>query len=199
MAILQEWLRDVHRRNIFNMRGRVQKSLRRLDDERLARGLHFPGPPPNALCVFEGHRCMWDENSSCDMRHAALATGCSFWSCNAGMQIQDDHPRSFCMCGGLPPSRVHLLWLCLHTADLREGVPSERLFAKVVHERPAAPSSSNFVHFVADVTRFLDCALQGDKHIFVATDGAANHGVFAVSVHATWRSAANRYRSSGNP
>jgi hypothetical protein len=40
---------------------------------------------------------------------------------------------------------------------------------------------SNFVHFVADVTRFLDHALQGDKHIFVATD-AAKHGVSAFSV-----------------
>jgi hypothetical protein len=190
LPILQEWLRDVHRRNIFNVCGRVQKSLRRLDDDRLARGLQLPGKPPNALCVFvfDGHRCMWDENSSRDMRHAALATGCSFWSCNAGMQIQDDHPRPFCLCGGLQPSRVHLLCVCPYTADLRDGVPSpvdrveERLFAKVVHERPAAPSSSNFVPFVADVTRFLDRALQGDKHIFVATDGAAKHGVSAFSV-----------------
>ena len=85
-------------------------------------------------------------------------------------------------------SRVHLLCVCPHTADLRDGVPSpvdrveERLFAKVVHERPAAPSSSNFVPFVADATRFLDRALQGDKHIFVAADGAAKHGASAFSV-----------------
>ena len=51
-----------------------------------------------------------------------------------------------------------------------------------MHERPAAPSSSNFVPFVADATRFLDRALQGDKHIFVATDGAAKHGASAFSV-----------------
>ena len=133
-AVLEEWLRDWHRRRGVNNCGRVANSLHRPPAENLAQGLHLPGVPRDSLCIFAGHVEAWRGARDAVDRSTALAAGCSTWhKCRRNPNRGREPPD--CLCGGRLPSRPHLAWCCPSTASLRVGVRvpvhrlEERLFA----------------------------------------------------------------------
>ena len=78
--VIVEWLRDVHRRRCLAKCGRVVKQLHRGDaGDDVAQGLVLPGPPPDCLATFEGHKWAWRQAKDTTARHCALVTGCSYW------------------------------------------------------------------------------------------------------------------------
>ena len=151
VSILREWLQNFHRVDSQSRCARIAKSMRRHQGGDLtATGSALPAMPEHTFCIFQGHQVGWSSHGTHHLRHAALATGCSFWwkyptECN---QMQDDDPRVRCLCGRLRPSRAHLVWQCPRTTQWRPQVPppcnraKERLFAKPLKECPAPPSGS---------------------------------------------------------
>ena len=72
--VLKEWLMLYHRRQNLARCGRVVKSLHRAG-EGLAQGLVLPGPQSGSFIRALGHREIWKQAESIDLKRAAMATG----------------------------------------------------------------------------------------------------------------------------
>ncbi|CAE7891678.1 unnamed protein product [Symbiodinium sp. KB8] len=181
--LLMDWLADWHRRGALQSCWPVAFSLHR-PGQGLAQGLDLPGVGPQEMCAFEGHRRAY-ERGDLVTKQLALASGCSAWRRLKKYNLQ--RPTT-CMCGGLEPSRPHIVWTCPSRSSLREPdlVPSnraeERLFAKTVDEWPAPPVVLDEPGFVEDLTADVDRALRASGDILVATDGSEVLSVAAAAI-----------------
>jgi len=189
LCIVFEWIANVFRAEFLQKSKRIFGVYKRHQEEGLARGRDDLPPLQGAgFCTFAGHK-QFLTKPHCDKfhMHAAFATGCSFWCYTAGQSIQQDDPRTLCLCGAPYPSRPHLVWNCEAFAPLRNQVPApvnlveERLLAKVVFEQPKAPAVGpwnavvdNFFTSVCNHVPSLDT-------MFVATDGSEQNGIAAWS------------------
>ena len=192
LSVIMEWMSDVLRSEALRGCRRIYAERRRprVPQDSAAIGLTLPIFDNVGFCTFGGHAKLFnDAIASGDrfLRNAALASGASVWANTAGVTLNADDPRSFCICGASLPSRPHLVWCCpaFHLQRAQVTLPQncveERLFAKVVSERPRPP------RFVPnpDISTFpgLNGArfLEFDR-IFVATDGSEQAGVAALAV-----------------
>ncbi len=177
LSILHEWLCDFHRER--ELRPRIRRKFHR-DDPQCATGLDLPGPPERGFCLFAGHRVAWASDGTKYLKHAAMASGGSVWYKFPGSSSFDPGDlRWNCRCGLYKPSRVHLVWSCPETAHLRPPhVPQhrveERLFAKVVQERPGPGAVPHFDSYYDDITTAILRCLETSSEVIVATDGSAD-------------------------
>eukprot|EP00439_Symbiodinium_sp_Y106_P017651 s5566_g2.t1 len=181
--VLKEWLMLYHRRQNLARCGRVVKSLHRAG-EGLAQGLVLPGSQSGSFIRALGHREIWKQAESIDLKRAAMATGGSVWHLGARKSIPSDR-QSRCLCGLLMPSRAHLTFACEATRDLRQALeaPStrvnDRLMARESVEEPPPP------HTVADAELGEELAEDlrlPDAVLFAATDGSSEKNVGAAAV-----------------
>ena len=183
------WLAEARRAASYFASARVRKALHRAPDPEfpLAQGLQLPLPDGGVPC-YGGHRqCALQAADDRELFLASLAAGCNWWHFHRGSKAPRGDPQRLCACGGYTPSRPHLVWVCPHTAEAREGVQlpadrgEERLFAKAVPPRPAPPGG------VPEglKLRLADCIerrLREDPCLFLATDGSAIEEVAAFAV-----------------
>ena len=97
--------------------------------------------------------------------------------------------HAVCLCGAKLPSRLHLLWQCPATEDLRRYMrqpqtrTEHRLLAVALDERPGPLQE---VEGRDDVLSQLTSALLSDSvssnTVYIATDGSAAEGVAAYAV-----------------
>ena len=178
-SILHEWLCDFHRERELRQCARIRQKFHR-DDPQCATGLDLPGPPETGFCLFAGHRVAWASDGSKYLKHAAMASGCSVWYKFPGSSSFDPGDlRWNCRCGLYKPSRVHLVWSCPETVHLRPPhAPlhrvEERLFAKVVQERPSPCAVPHFDSYCDDITAAILKCLDNSPEVIVATDGCAD-------------------------
>ncbi|CAE7286667.1 unnamed protein product [Symbiodinium sp. CCMP2592] len=170
--VILEWLRDVHRRLRLASCSRVCRSLHRDPQPDLAQGLDLPGPPPESLCLFQGHVKAWKRARDSVDRATALAGGCSSW-----YKVKRDYTSSLpaasqirCLCGLRQPSRPHLMWACPRTAEFRAGLedPPTRL------EERLPAWWTIYQDYIQDIAAAIDekLATSSDSVLFVATDGS---------------------------
>ena len=176
-AVLEEWLRDWHRRRALSQCQPVHRSQHRPDDPTLAQGLRLPGIAPHTLCTFQGHVEAWRLAQDAIDRSSALAAGCSAWHkhCRAREFLSE---LPLCLCGRKLPSRPHLVWVCPCTDDLWAALRlpvdrlEERLFAVAMPEIPAPPAVLDQQAPLAQMGADFDRQLTRQGHAFVATDGS---------------------------
>ena len=183
------WLTEARRAASYFASARVRKVLHRAPDPEfpLAQGLQLPLPGGGIPC-YGGHRlCALQASDDRELFLASLAVGCNWWHFHRGSKAPRGDPLRLCACGGFTPSRPHLVWVCPHTAEAREGVQppadrgEERLFAKAIPPRPAPPGGvpEGLQLQLADC---VERKLREDSCLFIATDGSAIDEVAAFAV-----------------
>ena len=150
--------------------------------------LQLPGPQPGGMCLFAYHKIAWESSGTKHLHHAALATGCSiWWKFPQQRTFPEDDPRLLCKCGAAKPSCPHLVWNCPETAHLRPlhspvDRVEERLFAKVLRERPKPPQVPAYDSVFSDISLAVESSLQTSNQLVVATDGSAESQVASWSI-----------------
>ena len=101
-SIILEWIADIFRANALPKTKRIFGTYKRKRDQGFATGLDaLPVHAGTGFCVFAGHvETLESGTNDKYLRHAAFATGCSFWSYTAGQQVQDEDPRALCVFAG---------------------------------------------------------------------------------------------------
>ena len=192
LSVILEWISDVLRSEALRGCSRIYGTnrRRRVAQDPAAIGLTLPIFDNVGFCTFAGHAKLYKLAIASDdrsLRNAVFASGASVWANTAGVKLNADDPRSTCVCGALLPSRPHLVWSCpafqLQRAQVTppQNCVEERLFAKVVHERPRPPRLAPN----ADIPLFpglYGFHFSDFDRIFVATDGSEQAGVAAMSV-----------------
>jgi hypothetical protein len=191
---LRSWLRDHWAKRLLAKCKRVQSSLHRLSATPLACGLVL-GLPAGALLCAKAHAKTF-KGSDPTMRSLAVGTGLSYWygaaKVTAARRADPADRCHSCICGLPQPSLAHLVWNCQGTQDLLavKGIrrprdrAEERLLCSTCEECPA-PARISEPEKAAMHTRLrAACAqLLGTSRRAVATDGSADFGVAAWSVH----------------
>lgn len=186
-SIILEWIADVFRLQSLRDCKRITGAYRRprADDTSTAVGLTLPTYDGNGFCLFAGH-LLFLERNLCDRyeKHAAFATGCSLWTNLARRKGCDNDLAGTCLCGNTTPSRPHLTWACQafdshRTAGMMPAnCVEERLFARLVTERPQPPVARQ----LADLDRLVidsGHTIPSLEFFFLATDGSEQDGVAA--------------------
>ena len=154
-------------------------------------GLQLPVPDAGLDYRFEGHKRAYNEaGNNRGLQLAVVGAGASNWHFNAGGIFDPDHPRHRCPCGGLRPSRPHLVWNCSHFEGLRGDLApprdkaAERLFTLPVGRLPRAPACIDASGFHDELVD----AVAGHAHrrrLVVATDGSSKDfvGAMGFAIH----------------
>ena len=184
---LREWLAISYRRLYFHKTWRVWHHHPRPEDH--ATGLQLPVPDADLDYRFEGHKRAYKEaGNNRELQLAVVGAGASNWHFNAGGNFDPDRHR--CPCGGLRPSRPHLVWNCSHFEGLRGDLApprdkaAERLFALPVGRLPRAPACIDAPGFHDELVD----AVSGHAHrrrVVVATDGSSKDfvGAMGFAIH----------------
>ena len=184
---LREWLAISYRRLYFHKTWRVWHHHPRPEDH--ATGLQLPVPDADLDYRFEGHKRAYKEaGNNRELQLAVVGAGASNWHFNAGGNFDPDRHR--CPCGGLRPSRPHLVWNCSHFEGLRGDLApprdkaAERLFALPVGRLPRAPACIDAPGFHDELVD----AVAGHAHrrrVVVATDGSSKDfvGAMGFAIH----------------